>query len=1515
MAKFDKDTFVNRVSERLRKEEGLELTAYKPSESEKHYTIGYGHFGKDVKKGSTITKEEAENLLREDIDTRIDAISKNIPNFSKFNPEAQDAMFSSWYRGGLSGSPKTIGLINEGKFKEASKEFLNNREYRTRKESKDLLGVVKRMENLSNQLSSLGRPKQVSMKEQLNTFSEPSTILSDLKAEGEKAESIDVDGDIEDSILDTIGTSLDIEASKSEPTETQPVTEDIELAQDRSSGLQISDALQGQIDSLEEEPDIMAEPPETNKINSWGAQPQEMTSLVGDLKALTIEGMGDDLINKFIDRNAVGFLMQAAIGGLETTDKLDESFNAFDDPTFKEMTEGLDNDQLKEVLENTNNRHDFITNVSLMQGQNKRKVEMEKYTRDHPVLSGVNTVGNMISEGAAFLPVASVIGAASTSTKIKAVSELARSSRLARTLIGESLEQGIQEVIWAKYDRDYTFDPLTFAASLGFGVGLKTAFGSVEADAALRDILKNEGGFINISTAEGKKLVDEVAKNVNDNQAIALAQRVVKKKVEAANDIRKNLESTRSSILRQISQTEEAFKASTDKGLSKKLKGKKQKLTRRLTKFDNKLPTELETLARGTHPKLTAQVNPEFSLKNIATEVGVDPKLVSTPKKAREFLGLDFPDVDPNFVFEGDKAYQAAARVQLKEIDGNRRLNMNESLKYMAGTDAVKAFDKLPVIGRAQIGDKLKAMADTDGPMTRFLFNKGNLVSSENELISSFYNWMAPDGMGRQGMSKMRGIESQQKYASIFGGDLMTIYHAHGDDVYKAIKGDNFGTKIKGFMSPDDYERTVEPLLKERLLDPQGVKFRDKYGEAVADAADNFYKDFNKLNKKIVDRAKELGVEGVNFDATDGWFHRSWDFRKARAVDNKDLQDTVYRAMKNHAEKLDIKMDDAKLKTNARKFSFGIQSADMTVIEGLQSDHIKLLSKLADKAVDGEAKVIRTEIERLKMLKAKADAGDLANRVQMDVTVKMKDGRQLSDLFEDNIINTQKRYASRMAARIAAAEHGIKNMDDIQEWINDAVDLEMKRLAKKGVENPKQAVAHVKKAMEQDFQSFKHGGMVGIHDLPDDTANDFLRLVKKYNFARLMQYTGISSIAELGGTFVEAGVSNTLREMGDSFRQHFNDLYMDNPSQYTNRLYDELRTITGVGMEDFAFTTKGLSKSGRITEVGLANQLEQGIDTIGRVTQGTFGGIETIGRRITANALAIKWANHFTGNEKGGLLGAFFGSNGISNRVLENSGFGAFDNAGKFIPNQIMKDVESSIKKFAKFDTNGRLTKLNLEKWDSSTAHSFGDAIQMQSNHIMVNPDATTMALWQSSTVGQILNQFRTFTVNATTKVAGAALGNAAMSSKRGDHAEMIKAAQKIFWGTSLGMLSVSLRQGIQRAGGDKEVDLFDEGIIKAAAIGFSRSSVAGNIPTIADSISGAFGIDPIFDKASSMGRSKNFFNLATTPTGQAVGGLVKGAESALQGDFKGSAMQLLKTSPVYRQIGAQQIFNYVEKE
>ena len=65
--------------ELIKKFEGCRLTAYKALPTEKYYTIGYGHCGSDVKKGQTITQEDADMLLAKDVqkfEYRVNAYKK-----------------------------------------------------------------------------------------------------------------------------------------------------------------------------------------------------------------------------------------------------------------------------------------------------------------------------------------------------------------------------------------------------------------------------------------------------------------------------------------------------------------------------------------------------------------------------------------------------------------------------------------------------------------------------------------------------------------------------------------------------------------------------------------------------------------------------------------------------------------------------------------------------------------------------------------------------------------------------------------------------------------------------------------------------------------------------------------------------------------------------------------------------------------------------------------------------------------------------------------------------------------------------------------------------------------------------------------------------------------------------------------------------------------------------------------------------------------------------------------------
>jgi GH24 family phage-related lysozyme (muramidase) len=123
---------------------------------EKYFTIGHGHYGPDVREGQTISQKDAALLFQKDIAKRIPQIQKLIPKFDSFPASAQIAIFGEFYRGSIGGSPKTVKLINEGKFGEASKEFLKNTEYIDRVKL-NRRGIGPRMENVSSELMKMSK--------------------------------------------------------------------------------------------------------------------------------------------------------------------------------------------------------------------------------------------------------------------------------------------------------------------------------------------------------------------------------------------------------------------------------------------------------------------------------------------------------------------------------------------------------------------------------------------------------------------------------------------------------------------------------------------------------------------------------------------------------------------------------------------------------------------------------------------------------------------------------------------------------------------------------------------------------------------------------------------------------------------------------------------------------------------------------------------------------------------------------------------------------------------------------------------------------------------------------------------------------------------------------------------------------------------------------------------------------------------------------------------------------------
>ena len=79
--------------------EGFSANACKCVSTEKYYTIGYGHYGADVKKDDTITREEARKLLEADLLSFEKKVSKYDSKYD-FNQNEFDALVSFAYNVG-----------------------------------------------------------------------------------------------------------------------------------------------------------------------------------------------------------------------------------------------------------------------------------------------------------------------------------------------------------------------------------------------------------------------------------------------------------------------------------------------------------------------------------------------------------------------------------------------------------------------------------------------------------------------------------------------------------------------------------------------------------------------------------------------------------------------------------------------------------------------------------------------------------------------------------------------------------------------------------------------------------------------------------------------------------------------------------------------------------------------------------------------------------------------------------------------------------------------------------------------------------------------------------------------------------------------------------------------------------------------------------------------------------------------------------------------------------------------
>lgn len=116
------------LAKQLRADEGVDRCAY--SDSLGFWTIGVGRLIDRRKPGAGLRDDEITYLLNNDIDDRIEALTRRIPWFQNLDDARKGVLVSMAFQlgtDGLLGFKNTLQLIQAGKYAEAADAMLQSK--------------------------------------------------------------------------------------------------------------------------------------------------------------------------------------------------------------------------------------------------------------------------------------------------------------------------------------------------------------------------------------------------------------------------------------------------------------------------------------------------------------------------------------------------------------------------------------------------------------------------------------------------------------------------------------------------------------------------------------------------------------------------------------------------------------------------------------------------------------------------------------------------------------------------------------------------------------------------------------------------------------------------------------------------------------------------------------------------------------------------------------------------------------------------------------------------------------------------------------------------------------------------------------------------------------------------------------------------------------------------------------------------------------------------------------------
>lgn len=119
---------IEKLTAQLRRDEGTKATAYQDHLG--YWTIGVGRLIDSRKPGAGLRPDEIDYLLRNDINDRVQALTKALPWFDRLDEARRGVLINMAFQlgtAGLLGFKSTLALIAAGKYAEAAEQMLKSK--------------------------------------------------------------------------------------------------------------------------------------------------------------------------------------------------------------------------------------------------------------------------------------------------------------------------------------------------------------------------------------------------------------------------------------------------------------------------------------------------------------------------------------------------------------------------------------------------------------------------------------------------------------------------------------------------------------------------------------------------------------------------------------------------------------------------------------------------------------------------------------------------------------------------------------------------------------------------------------------------------------------------------------------------------------------------------------------------------------------------------------------------------------------------------------------------------------------------------------------------------------------------------------------------------------------------------------------------------------------------------------------------------------------------------------------